>query len=105
MNAASLIRWIERSPYLHEARVTTAAGADLYAGYVAATPGADARRGYVGRGFVPLGMGQRTEMQVAVENRVTDILKDGGADQQLATLAYDGDEDGGADTKSLVDIK
>ncbi len=34
------IRWIERSPYLHEARLTAADGADLYAGYVAVTPGA-----------------------------------------------------------------
>ncbi len=29
MNAASLIRWIERAPYLHEARMTTAAACAL----------------------------------------------------------------------------
>jgi len=42
MNGASVIRWIERSPYLHEARVTTTDtdGADIYVGYVAVTPGA-----------------------------------------------------------------
>jgi len=45
-----LIRWIERSPYLHEARVSTADGTDLYAGYVATTTGADVWCGYVGQG-------------------------------------------------------
>ncbi len=74
MNVASMIHWIERSPYLHEARVTTADGADLYAGYVATTPGAAVWRGYVGRGFVPLGMGPRLVMQAAVEERVRDML-------------------------------
>ncbi len=44
-----LIRWIERSPYLHEARVTTADDTDLYAGYVATTTGADVWCGYVGQ--------------------------------------------------------
>ena len=68
MNKAPMIRWIERSPYLHEARVTTAEGVDFYAGYVAMTPGAD-----VGRGFVPLGMGPLTVMQAAVEQRARDI--------------------------------
>jgi len=58
--AAGTIRWLERSPYLHEARVTTTDGADLYAGYVAVTPGADVWRGYVHRGFVPLGLGPLT---------------------------------------------
>ncbi len=75
MNAASLIRWIDRSPYLHEARVTTAAGADLYAGYVAVTPGAAVWRGYVGRGFVPLGQGSFTTMKRAVEHRVAEIVR------------------------------
>jgi len=75
MNAASLIRWIERSPYLHEARVTTTDGADLYAGYVAVTPGADVWRGYVGRGFVPLGRGELTEMQAAVARQVMEIMQ------------------------------
>ncbi len=75
MNAASVIRWIERSPYLHEARVTTTDGTDLYAGYVAVTPGADVWRGYVGRGFVRLGVGPLTEMQATVEQRVAEILR------------------------------
>jgi len=69
-----VIHWIERLPYLHEARVTTADGADLYAGYVAATPGADVGRGYVGRGFSPRGMGPLTEMQAAVEHRAREML-------------------------------
>ncbi len=69
-----MIYWIERSPYLHEARLTTADGADLYAGYVAVTPGTDVWRGYIGRGFVPLGMGPRTVMQAAVAARVRDLL-------------------------------
>ncbi len=72
-----MIYWIERSPYLHEARLTTADGADLYAGYVAVSPGYDDWRGYVGRGFVPLGMGPRRVMQAAVERRVREILAHG----------------------------
>jgi len=72
---APLIRWIERAPYLHEARLTTADGADLYAGYVAVTPGAAVWRGYVGRGFVPLGIGPRGVMQRLVEQRVAEILR------------------------------
>ncbi len=75
MNAASLIRWIERSPYLHEARVTTAAGADLYVGYVAVTPDAAVWRGYVGRGFVLLGIGPCAVMERAVEQRVAELLQ------------------------------
>ncbi|MDQ2828595.1 MAG: hypothetical protein M3Y74_06055 [Chloroflexota bacterium] len=75
-----MIRWIERSPYLHEARLTTAEGADLYAGYVAVTPGAAVWRAYVGRGFVPLGMGPLTEMQAAVEERVAEIMRRTGED-------------------------
>ncbi len=72
---APLIRWIERSPYLHEARLTTAVGADLYAGYVAVTPADDVWRAYVGRGFVPVGMGPLTELQRAVEQRVAEMLQ------------------------------
>jgi len=75
MSTAPVIRWIERSPYLHEARVTTANGHDIYAGYVAVTPGAVVWRGYVGRGFIPLGTGPRTEMQAAVEQRVVEIMR------------------------------
>ncbi len=78
MSTTPPIRWMVRSPYLLEARVTTTDGADLYAGYVAVTPGTDVWRGYVGRGFIPLGMGPRTVMQRAVEQRVTDIVRCGG---------------------------
>jgi len=85
MSAARAIRWIERSPYLHEARVTTADSADLYAGYVAVTPGADVWRGYVGRGFSPLGMGPLTDMQRAVEQRVAEIIQHGGEDLHHAS--------------------
>ncbi len=77
MSATPMIHWIERSPYLHEARLTTADGADLYAGYVAVTPGANVWRGYIGRGFVPLGLGPRMEMQAAVEQRVAEIMQCG----------------------------
>jgi hypothetical protein len=71
------IQWIERAPFLHEARVTTADGADLYAGYVATTPSADIWRGYVGREFIPLGMGPRGVMQAAVEERVRELMAQG----------------------------
>ncbi len=84
MSKAPMIRWIERSPYLHEARVTTADGADLYAGYVAVTPGANVWRGYASRRFVPLGMGPLTEMQAAVEQRVAEIIQHG--DEDLAEM-------------------
>ncbi len=82
MNAASVIRWIERSPYLHEARVTTTDGADLYAGYVAVTPGDDVWRAYVGRGFIPLGIGSLTEMQAAVAQRVAEIMDHAGTQER-----------------------
>ena len=85
-----MIRWIERSPYLHEARVTTTDGADLYAGYVAASPGQSAWRGYVGSNFAPLGMGPRSVMQRAVAQMVADIVRNGSADQQRAALEWDG---------------
>jgi len=81
---APLIRWIERSPYLHEARVTTADGADLYAGYVSMTPGAAVWRGYVGRGFVPLGQAPFPVMQRLVEQRVAEIIQHG--DEDLAEM-------------------
>ncbi len=80
-----MIHWIERSSCLHEARLTTADGADLYAGYVAVTPGAAVWRGYVGRGFVPLGLGPRTVMQAAVERRVAEIMQRGGEDLHHAS--------------------
>ncbi len=77
-----MIRWIERAPYLHEARLTTAEGADLYAGYVAVTPGTDVWRGYVGRGFVPLGMGPRAVMQAAVAQQVMEIVEHAGTQER-----------------------
>jgi len=85
MNATPVIHWIERSPYLHEARITTADGADLYAGYVAVSPGYDDWRGYVGRGFIHVGLGPRTEVQVAVERRVAEIMRRGGEDLHHAS--------------------
>ncbi len=85
MSAVPVIHWIERSPYLHEARVTTAAGADLYAGYVAVSPGYDDWRGYVGRGFIPVGLGPRTEMHATVERRVAEIMQRGGEDLHHAS--------------------
>ncbi len=85
MSKAPLLRWIERSPYLHEARLTTVDGADLYAGYVAVSPGYDDWRGYVGRGFIPVGLGPRTEMQAAVERRVAEIMQRGGEDLHHAS--------------------
>ena len=83
--AAGTIRWIERSPYLHEARVTTTDGADLYVGYVAVTPGAAVWRGYVGRGLIPLGVGPHTVMQRAVAQRVAEIMQRGGEDLHHAS--------------------
>jgi len=77
MSAAPVIHWIERSPYLHEARLTADDGADLYAGYVAVSPGYDDWRGYVGRGFIPVGLGSRPEMQAAVEQHARDVLAQG----------------------------
>ena len=65
--------------------MTTADSADLYAGYVAVTPGADVWRGYVGRGFSPLGMGPLTDMQRAVEQRVAESLLRGGEDLHHAS--------------------
>ncbi len=81
MSTTPPIRWMVRSPYLLEARVTTADGADLYAGYVAVTPGADVWRGYVGRGFVPLGVGPLTVMQAVVAQRVAEILQRAGTQE------------------------
>ena len=80
-----MIHWIERSLYLHEARLTAPDGADLYVGYVAVSPGYDDWRGYVGRGFIPVGLGSRPEMQAAVERRVTEIMQRGGKDLHHAS--------------------
>ncbi len=86
MSAAPAIRWIERSPYLHEARVVLPNGHDVYAGYVAASPGQGIWRGYVGVGFSPVGVGPRGVMQRAVELRVAEPPLNAGAYPQLATL-------------------
>ncbi len=81
MSTAPVIRWIERSPDLHEARVTLPDGRDLYVGYVATDPGMDLSmghdvwRGYVGVGFIPVGMGPRDVMRRAVEQRVAEALE------------------------------
>ncbi len=69
---------------MHEARVTTADGADLYAGYIAVTPGAGVWRGYVDRGFIPVGLGPRPEMQAAVAQRVAETMQHG--DEDLAEM-------------------
>jgi len=66
-------------------------GRDVYAGYVAASPGQSAWRGYVGSNFSPVGMGPRSVMQRAVAQMVADIMRDGSADQQLAAFV-DGDD-------------
>ncbi len=69
--------------------MTTADGADLYAGYVAVTPGADVWRGYVGRGFVPLRVGALMEMQAAVEAHVADIMQHARAQETGQLLRHD----------------
>jgi len=74
MSTTPPIRWTERGPDLLEARAVLPDGRDVYVGYIAASPGQRAWRGYVGRGFVPLGMGPRTVMQRAVEQRVADSV-------------------------------
>jgi len=79
-----MIRWTERGQDLLEAHAVLPDGADLYAGYIAVTPGAAVWRGYVGRGFVPLGVGPRTEMQRAVAQRVAEIIHHG--DEDLAEM-------------------
>ncbi len=74
MSAALATRWIERSPSLHEARVTLPDGTDAYVGYVAVSPGEDAWRGYVGATFVRVGMGPRAVMQRVVAQRAAVAL-------------------------------
>jgi len=75
MSAALAIRWIECSPSLHEARVTLPDGTDTYVGYVAVSPGDDVWRGYVGVGFIPVGMGPYNVMRRVVEQRVAEALE------------------------------
>ncbi len=100
MSTPPAIHWIARAPDLYEARAVLPDGRDVFAGYIAASPGQGIWRGYVGSTFAPLGMGPRSVMQRAVAQMVADIVQDGSADQQLAALEGGGGEDGGADTKS-----
>jgi len=86
MSTAIVIHWIERGTDLLEARAVLPDGRDVYAGYVAASPGQSAWRGYVGADFSPVGIGPRAVMQRAVEQGVADLLQDGSADQQRAAL-------------------
>ncbi len=86
MNAAIVIHWIERGSDLLEARAVLPDGRDVYAGYVAASPGQSVWRGYVGSNFAPLGMGPQGVMQQAIAQRVAEILLNAGACPQLATL-------------------
>jgi len=97
MSTTPPIRWVERGPDLYEARAVLPDGRDVYAGYVAASPGQSAWRGYVGSNFSPVGMGPRSVMQRAVAQMIADIMQHGEADQQRATLARDGGEDGDAE--------
>ena len=77
MSPARVICWIERAPDLFEARLTTPDGGDVYVGYIAVTPGAAVWRGYVDRGFEPVGWGPRAAMQEAVERRALEALGHG----------------------------
>jgi len=92
MSTTPAIHWIERGSDLLEARAVLPDGRDIYAGYVAASPGQSAWRGYVGSTFAPLGMGPRSVMQRAVAQMVADIVRNGSADQQRAALEWDGDD-------------
>ncbi len=67
------ITWRDESPSLHAAYITTVQGQEIYAGYVAVSPGYDDWRGYVGRGFIPVGLGPRAVMQRLVEQHTRDI--------------------------------
>ncbi len=80
MSTAIVIHWIERGSDLLEARAVLPDGRDIYAGYVAASPGQSAWRGYVGSTFAPLGMGPQSVMQRLVEQRVAEIIQHGGKD-------------------------
>jgi len=86
-----MIRWTERGSDLLEARVVRPDGRDVYAGYIAASPGQGVWRGYVGADFSPVGVGPRAVMQRAVEQGVAEIIQRGGIGQQLAAFV-DGDD-------------
>ncbi len=78
MSRAPALRWIERSAALYEARVTTAGGRAVYAGYVAVSPGQGSWRGYVGVGFTPVGRGPQLAVQRLVEQHVLAVLEQAG---------------------------
>ncbi len=78
MSPTLAIRWIERSPDLHEARATLPDGRERYVGYVAVTPGAAGWRGYVGQDFELVGVGPLEAMRRAVQQRVAEALKQAG---------------------------
>jgi len=69
-----VIHWREEAPHLYAAQVVDADGAAIYVGYVAAGPGHDLWRGYLGRTFMPIGMGSRARVQQAIEQRARAIL-------------------------------
>ncbi len=75
MSTTPPIHWTERGPDLIEARAVLPDGRDVYAGYVAASPGQRAWRGYVGSNFSPVGMGPQSVMQRAVEQRVAEMMQ------------------------------
>ena len=70
-----MITWRKQSADLHEARVTTADGRELYAGYVARTPPSALWRGYVGARHLPVGLGSLSVVRAAVEQIVVEILE------------------------------
>jgi len=70
-----VIHWIERGSDLLEARAVLPDGRDVYAGYIAVSPGADRWRAYGGYGFSPVGTGAYGVVQRAVEHRVAEIMR------------------------------
>jgi len=72
-----VIQWREEAPHLYAAQVVDADGAAVYVGYVAAGPGPDLWRGYLGRTFTPIGMGPRARVQESLERRARAILERG----------------------------
>ena len=81
LSNAPTIRWIERTPALHEARATLLDGHDVYVGYVATDPGKglsdNVWRGYVDVGFICVGRGPRDVMRRAVEQHAVEALAQG----------------------------
>ncbi len=104
MSTPPAIHWIARAADLYEARVLLPNGRDVFAGYIAASPGEGVWRGYVGADFSPVGMGPRAVMQQAVAQRVAEILLNAGACPQLATLPNRNDQGdaGQLDTRMTI---